>query len=304
MEVDVDFLKKILDITQVGWCILDRKARSFECSDYLCKVLGLKGTNILSFDKFFAMIPGSYAEVLKVGFSRYFTMYDKFYDTTYPIDTPEGEVWFNYKMISKMGSDSNYLVVVKRVDPPDAKVGIIDSLQVLSTLKQNSFISAFLHSLIYEKNLDKSVNKVLHTILDFYKGDRCYIFEFSDDDKYQSNTYEVVAEGVSEERQNLQHGSVDVYPWWSKKILKGEPIILDSIEQLPPEAKTEYDILAAQNIRSIIVTPLQASDRVWGYMGVDIVKESRKWSNRDYYWLSSLSNIVSLCMELRKKMPV
>ena len=41
------------------------------------------------------------------------------------------------------------------------------------------------------------------------------------------------------------------------------------------------------------------TDRVWGYMGIDIVDTFRHWSNEDYQWFASLANIISLCIEMR-----
>ena len=49
-----------------------------------------------------------------------------------------------------------------------------------------------------------------------------------------------------------------------------------------------------------MVTPLMANDRIWGYMGIDLVKSYHEWSNEDYQWFSSLANIIGICIELRK----
>lgn len=35
-------------------------------------------------------------------------------------------------------------------------------------------------------------------------------------------------------------------------------------------------------------------------MGIDLVKNYRNWNNEDFQWLSSLANIISICIELRK----
>ncbi len=37
-----------------------------------------------------------------------------------------------------------------------------------------------------------------------------------------------------------------------------------------------------------------------GYMGIDMVKDYRSWTNVDLQWFSSLANIISICIELRK----
>ena len=35
-------------------------------------------------------------------------------------------------------------------------------------------------------------------------------------------------------------------------------------------------------------------------MGIDLVESYREWSNEDFQWFSSLANIISICIELRK----
>lgn len=113
-------------------------------------------------------------------------------------------------------------------------------------------------------------------------------------------TYEVVAEGVLPEIDSLQRIPTDSLPWWRQQTLSGKPVILDSLDQLPKHAKAEYAILSRQNIKSLMITPLIAGEHVWGYMGIDLVKNYRNWNNEDFQWLSSLANIISICIELRK----
>ena len=82
--------------------------------------------------------------------------------------------------------------------------------------------------------------------------------------------------------------------------MSGTPILLNSLKQLPEEAEEEYKFLDAQGILSMMVTPLRAGDHIWGYMGIDLVGTYHEWSNEDYQWFSSLANIISICIELRK----
>ena len=79
-----------------------------------------------------------------------------------------------------------------------------------------------------------------------------------------------------------------------------KPVLLETLGQLPEHAYAEYEILAKQNIKSLMVTPLVANDQVWGYMGIDLVDRIRMWTNEDYQWFSSLANVISICIELRK----
>jgi len=118
--------------------------------------------------------------------------------------------------------------------------------------------------------------------------------------RYQSCTYEVVAPGVAPEKEMLQGVQADSLPWWTSQIMAQKPVLLETLGQLPEHAYAEYEILAKQNIKSLMVTPLVANDQVWGYMGIDLVDRIRMWTNEDYQWFSSLANVISICIELRK----
>lgn len=53
-----------------------------------------------------------------------------------------------------------------------------------------------------------------------------------------------------------------------------------------------------------MVVPMMSTESVYGYMGIDMVRESRNWSREDYQWFSFLANIISICIGLyysRKK---
>ena len=134
----------------------------------------------------------------------------------------------------------------------------------------------------------------------YYGEGRVYIFEYDKNHTHQSCTYEVVSEGVSSEKGSQQSLPIDQSRWWSRQILSGTPILLNSLKQLPEEAEEEYKFLDAQGILSMMVTPLRAGDHIWGYMGIDLVGTYHEWSNEDYQWFSSLANIISICIELRK----
>ena len=142
---------------------------------------------------------------------------------------------------------------------------------------------------------------ILRDILNLYNGKgRVYIFEYDEIYAHHSCIYEVVSEGVSAEIDNLQDMPASESKWWSEQILSGKPIILNTLEQLLEEAPDEYQILVVQGIKSLMVTPLMTGDRVWGYMGIDLVETYHDWSNEDFQWFSSLGNIINICIELRK----
>ena len=72
---------------------------------------------------------------------------------------------------------------------------------------------------------------------------------------------EVLAEGVEPEIDILQNIPAGSLPWWTERILLGQPIVLNSLDELKEKASAEYDILSKQNIKSLLVVPLNWNSR-------------------------------------------
>ena len=52
----------------------------------------------------------------------------------------------------------------------------------------------------------------------------------------------------------LQGVQADSLPWWTSQIMAQKPVLLETLGQLPEHAYAEYEILARQNIKSLLVS--------------------------------------------------
>ena len=190
--------------------------------------------------------------------------------------------------------------ILQRVDAPDNEEGKQIMHRINDLMYRQNSISQSLFRFLKDEEIDSGIYEILRDILDFFHGGRVYIFEYEDEYRYQNCTYEVVAPGVRPEKEELQKMLIADLPWWSSQILAKKPILLETLKAIPESAYGEYEVLARQNIKSLMVTPLIANDQVWGYLGVDLIDRTKMWTNEDYQWLSSLANIISICIELRK----
>lgn len=165
---------------------------------------------------------------------------------------------------------------------------------------QMKSISQTLLYFMQSQDMSGIINKILNDILLVFGRGRTYIIEYDWESEVQCCTYEVASDGVSSEKDNLQNLSLNATVWWTTQLTTFKPIIQRNIDFLPDEASEEKEILAAQDIKSIMAVPMQYGNKVWGYMGIDIVDEYRDWSNEDYQWFSVLANVVSICIKMRK----
>ncbi len=305
MQTDYERYIKMSSLAQIGWWEADFEAGHYLCSDFLCDLLGLEGDTI-SFSDFQKLIREDYREQIVQEFRANANIHRDFYEQTFPVRSRYGEVWLHTRLAHREkgtgshGGDKSF-GVIQRVEAPKESEQRDALLKVNNLLRRQNFISQSLLRFLHDEEMESCVTEILNDILNLYYGEgRVYIFEYDKNHTHQSCTYEVVSEGVSSEKGSQQSLPIDQSRWWSRQILSGTPILLNSLKQLPEEAEEEYKFFDAQGILSMMVTPLRAGDHIWGYMGIDLVGTYHEWSNEDYQWFSSLANIISICIELRK----
>jgi len=222
----------------------------------------------------------------------------------FPIRAKDGDIWVYSKISFKQPDEEGYKNMIGYLQCIDKQAGEMsestDSLQVNSLLYQQNSLSYSLLAFLQSDDITQIINKILADLLKQTKGDRTYIFEIDREHKVQSCIYEATAEGISQELDFLQDVPWDDSLWWDRQISEKRSIILNTLDDMPPEAKVYRDTLEVQDIKSVMVVPLLSKDKVWGYMGIDMVRTHRSWSNIDHQWFSSLGNIISICLQLRK----
>lgn len=299
MDTELGRLRKLASLAQIGWWEAEFSAGYYVCSAYLSELLQIDGDKI-SFADFRLLIRKDYRDQIVREFTA--SIHEDFYESTFPIRTKYGDVWVRTRLtgretIEGRGVVSFGMIQIVENHPAEARS---NTKKINELIHRQNSISHTLLRFVNEDNIDECIESVLKDVLDFYSGGRVYIFEFDDTYTYHTCTYEVVAEGVQPEQDTLSQMPTATSPWWIDRILRGKPIVLDSLDQLPEDAVEEYEILSRQNIKSIMVSPLRSGDRIWGYIGVDLVNDFRAWLDEDYQWFSSLSKIIAICIDLRK----
>lgn len=305
MQTDNERYKKMASLAQIGWWEVDLTAGYYLCSDYLSDLLGLDGDTISTSD-FLNLIREDYRKQIAQEFRANSSIHKDFYEQTFPIHSKYGEVWLHTRLAFREkgtgvdGGDKSF-GIIQRVEAPKEEDQRDALRRVNDLLCRQNFVSQSLLRFLRDEAVESCIADTLRDILNLYNGKgRVYIFEYDEIYAHHSCIYEVVSEGVSAEIDNLQDMPASESKWWSEQILSGKPIILNTLEQLLEEAPDEYQILVVQGIKSLMVTPLMTGDRVWGYMGIDLVETYHDWSNEDFQWFSSLGNIINICIELRK----
>ena len=298
---DYDKYLQITQMAKMGWWESDLKNKEYICSEFIVDLLGLD-SNHISFADFHQRIREDHRLRLKNEFHSLSTL--KIYEQIFPLRAKNEEIWVYSKINFQKPDEEGYRNMIGYLQCIDSATDSsnenINLLQVNSLLYQQDSISHSLFAFLQCDDISQVIDRILKGLLKQFKGDRTYIFEIDRERQRQGCTYEATAEGISEEQKFLVNIPWDSTSWWNRQISGKKAIILNTLDDMPEEAAEYRQVLETQDIQSLLVVPLIAKDEVWGYMGIDMVRTQRNWSNVDYQCFSSLGNIISIYLELRK----
>lgn len=296
-----DKFTRLTSMAQIGWFEVNLKTQQYTLSEFVTDLLCLEKKTV-GFNDLYHLVHEDYREHLKEEFKVLHSQ--RIFEQIFPIHTKYGMNWVQLKMESDsdIGQANihwfGYIRCLDDIESTEKGLGNKEELNKL--LYRQISISHSLLSFLQTDDISDTIREILKDILIQFNGDRTYIFEIFPEEKIQNCIYEITAENVSEEQESLQNILFDESSWWNEQISGQKAIILNTLDAMPPEARYHREILERQDIKSLMVVPLLSKKRVWGYMGIDIIKQCRNWSNADYQWFTSLANIISICIELHK----
>ncbi|MFS2802401.1 ATP-binding protein [Phocaeicola vulgatus] len=299
-ENDARLLQQLVSMARIGWWEVDFDEGVYYCSEFVADLLGIEGNKISAKD-FANLICENYRERILEEFRSFRMM--EIYEQVFPIHSKYGMMWVSTKVGEKRITKEGHVRVMgmlqcisrQRMNMQEQTVDRLNSL-----LSRLNGISKSLLDFLHSDDITLVINKILKEVLRQFQADRTYIFELDRKLHTEVCTYEIAVEGIKERKVLLSESSIDYASWWTGQILAGNPIILFTLNLLPDSAGADKRRLEEYGVKSTMVVPLNSKDGVWGYIGVDMVREHRNWCNEDYQWFVSLGNIISICMELRR----
>lgn len=293
-------LQQLVSMARIEWWEVDFDEGVYYCSEFVADLLGIEGNKISAKD-FANLICENYRERILEEFRSFRMM--EIYEQVFPIHSKYGMMWVSTKVGEKRITKEGHVRVMgmlqcisrQRMNMQEQTVDRLNSL-----LSRLNGISKSLLDFLHSDDITLVINKILKEVLRQFQADRTYIFELDRKLHTEVCTYEIAVEGIKERKVLLSESSIDYASWWTGQILAGDPIILFTLNLLPDSAGADKRRLEEYGVKSTMVVPLNSKDGVWGYIGVDMVREHRNWCNEDYQWFVSLGNIISICMELRR----
>ncbi|MGC9357244.1 MAG: GAF domain-containing protein [Anaerolineae bacterium] len=150
------------------------------------------------------------------------------------------------------------------------------------------------------EEVDEGIYHALQTLGEFADVDRSYVFLFSEDKRFLTNTHEWCAPGIEPQQSHLRRVPVEMWDWSNRRILKGEVLHIPDVGELPPEATPEREEFQSQNIHSILVVPMLYRGEVIGFLGFDAVHKNKRWTEESIQLLKVVGEIFVNALEHKR----
>ncbi|WP_343208073.1 diguanylate cyclase domain-containing protein [Anaerolentibacter hominis] len=157
----------------------------------------------------------------------------------------------------------------------------------------NNKLVEYVFRILYKSiDLDAAIHSIFEIIGTQFDVSRVYIFENSEDDLTCSNTFEWCHEGIAPEMSNLQNVSYesDLGGNYIENFNEDGIFYCRDIRHL---SKAQYEILAAQNIKSVLQCAIRDNGRMKGFVGFDECLTNRFWTQEQIDTLSFVAELLS-----------
>ncbi|NDL67795.1 PAS domain S-box protein [Anaerotalea alkaliphila] len=129
-------------------------------------------------------------------------------------------------------------------------------------------------------------------------ADRGYIFEYRFDQGVCNNTFEWCNHGILSQKDGLQGIPLGRVPEWVAAHKEGKALHLPDVRALPPDDYLRM-VLDPQEVKSLIVLPMEDQGRFYGFIGFDSIRRRHAYTEDEQMILAKLGDI--LLGALRRK---
>lgn len=137
--------------------------------------------------------------------------------------------------------------------------------------------------------VNAEITSSLQRLLEFFDLDRISLFEFSGGTTQLRLLCSRTSRGVEQIPSVINLAQL---PWTASQILRGTPIVVSHLGELPEEASALTEVLRASGVRSFVAFPIQHGGNTFATLKFSTVHNEREWKPD---LVLALQTIVDIC---------
>ncbi|MEE4297078.1 MAG: EAL domain-containing protein [Wenzhouxiangella sp.] len=280
-------------LTSRGQSILyeiDREGRYSYVSENLESITGYRLKDVIGHSVSKILYPDDVSSTVGA-LKRALTDQDVVPTLEYRVIYADGSVhWHRSVLVPMQDSNGGFQGVVGNA------LDITDLKQLETNLRSEVGLTELLVRLATEyinlptEDFEPAIERSLSELGGFVGADRAYVFRYDFSRQIACNTHEWCAEGISPQIESLAAvPSADISDFVEAH-QAGEPLYIPKVSRWPHAATR--DLLAEQDIQSVICVPLMLRGECLGFVGFDYVKAERPYSEVEIHLLTVFAQML------------
>jgi formate hydrogenlyase transcriptional activator len=124
------------------------------------------------------------------------------------------------------------------------------------------------------EEVESEINRGLRSITEFFNVDRCTIGLFSEDRTLLTRVFEYLSLGAEAAPESI---SKEQMPWYLEQLIQGNQVVVNRVEDLPPEAEKERQLCLLKNMKSVFSVPMVSRGKILGSCVLVATRAERVW---------------------------
>ncbi|MBI9031645.1 response regulator [bacterium] len=142
-----------------------------------------------------------------------------------------------------------------------------------------------------QESVAKKIIQILQHVADQQKVERCYC-KFFDNHAICNISYEWQADNSFQIENPIDLFNFGQYEWALSQINKFEVSAIESIHNLPTDAYPEREFFTKNQIKSMLLVPIEIEGHFGGIVGFTTFTNEKKWSQEDIEVIKKLSAVL------------
>jgi two-component system sensor kinase FixL len=141
------------------------------------------------------------------------------------------------------------------------------------------------------------INRGLRSITEFFDADRCTIGLFSEDGTRLASAFEYRSAEAEPAPEFL---TKEQMPWYIGQLIRGNPVIMNRVEDLPPEAENERQLCLSKGMKSLLSIPMLTGNMILGSFALVSVRAERDWPEHLVQRFRLISQVFTSALERKR----
>ncbi|MGD9898677.1 MAG: PAS domain S-box protein [Calditrichaceae bacterium] len=150
------------------------------------------------------------------------------------------------------------------------------------------------------EKIEDMIRKSLNLLAGFTSADRAYIYVFRNHGTDLEIAYEWCGEEINPKINRHERVNSDDFSWFINTLKSDGKIQFSGINELPPAASTVRAIFSVEGIKSLIIAPIISKKTLIGLVGIDSVKEEKRWPQTTIHLVKNAGRLFDGVLERKK----